>query len=197
MRYYSTPTSKITDTCQRCGREFTYKRRIPPRQFCSRACYTAARTQERVVQQCPECGVEFELLASRVKAGRTYCSELCGGLARRVPLAERFWTKVDKTVGCWLWTAYCDDGGYGVVGRPGGQLDKAHRVAWELTYGPIPLGLHVLHNCPGGDNPACVCPEHLWLGTHSDNMRDAVAKGRKGKSGGTFQPGHPYHPPRV
>jgi hypothetical protein len=54
----------------------------------------------------------------------------------------------------------------------------AHRFAWEIAKGPIPDGLGVLHNCPGGDNPACVNVAHLWLGTQAENMADMAAKGR-------------------
>jgi len=87
----------------------------------------------------------------------------------------RFWSKVQRGEGCWLWTASLDAYGYGQFGLNGTMM-KAHRVAWELTYGPIPEGMQVLHNCQGGDNRACV--RHLWLGTNDDNMADMVAKGR-------------------
>ena len=60
------------------------------------------------------------------------------------------------------------------LGRPGPTC--AHRVAWMLTNGAIPPGLHVLHRC---DNPPCVRPDHLFIGTHTDNMRDMFAKGRR------------------
>jgi hypothetical protein len=90
------------------------------------------------------------------------------------PIAERFWEKVDRTGDCWLWTGSGDR--YGHV-RLNGKIVQAHRVAWELTNGPIPEGLQCLHTC---DRPLCVNPEHLWLGTRSDNMLDMVAKGRKG-----------------
>jgi hypothetical protein len=55
----------------------------------------------------------------------------------------------------------------------------AHRTAWEITNGPIPDGLLVCHNCPDGDNPSCVRPSHLFLGTYQDNNRDTIAKRRR------------------
>lgn len=95
---------------------------------------------------------------------------------------NRFWSKVKKTDGCWLWTAYKTPitgmrGGYGQFGI-GEEVYIAHRVSWHISIGPIPDGIHVLHNCPGGDNPTCVNPSHLFLGTHLDNMRDRDAKKR-------------------
>lgn len=89
-------------------------------------------------------------------------------------IADRFWSKVDKSGECWVWTAHRRHHGYGAFFL-NGKAQSAHRVAWELTYGPIPSGRSVLHAC---DNPPCVRPEHLSLGTHTDNMRDASSKGR-------------------
>ena len=108
--------------------------------------------------------------------------------------ANRFWPKVDKSGGpdsCWPWMAAKTQHGYGYFGsvRPDGKWRSvnAHRIAWELAHGPIPTGegFHgtcVLHRC---DNPACVNPAHLFLGSNSDNVRDMFKKGRAGMQNGT------------
>lgn len=95
----------------------------------------------------------------------------------RTPLVERFWKAVEKTETCWLWRGARKTFGYGVIGSGGNDSTSlhAHRVSWEIHHGQIPNGLQVLHRC---DVPACVNPDHLFLGTQGDNMRDAVAKGR-------------------
>ena len=83
--------------------------------------------------------------------------------------------KVDERTGCWLWQKYVMKNGYGQACWPKGKVDYAHRASWTAFNGPIPDGLWVLHKC---DNPKCVNPDHLFLGTHSDNMKDCVTKGR-------------------
>jgi hypothetical protein len=98
---------------------------------------------------------------------------------RGLSLADRFWAKVEyDKAGCWLWTASLSEDGYGYFGVhevDGWRMRKAHRIAYQLAYGPIPEGVRVLHTC---DDPRCVNPEHLFLGTQTDNMRDMAAKGR-------------------
>lgn len=95
------------------------------------------------------------------------------------PAKERFWKKVDKSGGkdsCWPWTGMINHG-YGRVYRHGYKY--SHRVSYELNIGEIPDGFCVLHKC---DNPPCVNPSHLFLGTHAENMADCSRKGRFAKS---------------
>lgn len=87
---------------------------------------------------------------------------------------EKFWARVARSDGCWLWTGGTGPRGYGVV-RYQGAAFRAHRLAWILTHGPIPEGLFVCHHC---DNPPCCNPAHLFLGTGADNMRDMANKRR-------------------
>lgn len=100
--------------------------------------------------------------------------------SRRKTVEQRLMEKVRKDPGgCWLWT--------GVVVRRYGQIGvkgkgrRTHRVSYELFKGPIPEGLYVLHSC---DNPLCVNPDHLFLGTNEDNMADMVKKGRAARMAG-------------
>lgn len=93
-------------------------------------------------------------------------------------LATRFWSKVDKSDGCWLWRGQVLKNGYGVLAvtdEQGKRTTYAHRLVWELAVGPIPPGMQLCHRCDVRD---CVRPDHLFLGTQLDNMRDAKAKGR-------------------
>jgi hypothetical protein len=93
---------------------------------------------------------------------------------------QRFWNKVKKTDGCWNWTAArCRS--YGIFAPDGKVPTGAHRVSWRLAFGEIPDGLFVLHKC---DNPLCVRPDHLFLGTQSDNIKDKVNKGRQQRGSG-------------
>lgn len=95
------------------------------------------------------------------------------------PTLPRFESKFEKTSGCWLWLGAKHAKGYGhfkmPTGKGDGRVEKAHRIAYSLYVGEIPRGLMVLHKC---DTPACVNPDHLFLGTNDDNMKDMVAKGR-------------------
>lgn len=114
----------------------------------------------------------------------------------------RFFVKVEKTAGCWLWTAAKTEKGYGVFSVRG-KTFKAHRVSFELSGKTIPHGLCLLHSC---DNPACVAPHHLRCGTRRDNNLEMKAKNRHvsggthcgdSLSGGKYEFGERHHAAKI
>lgn len=170
---------RVQCTCAQCGATFVDHDRARGRKYCSRACTGLAR-RTREDRPCPRCGRAFAV-EPNASGKRIYCSMACKGAAHQVALADRFWSRVQKGEGCWLWGGSLKTNGYGQLNGPsqgGGRDGKnllAHRVAWELVNGPIPDGLWVLHRC---DNPPCVNPAHLFLGTVRDNVIDMWTKGR-------------------
>ncbi len=95
-------------------------------------------------------------------------------------IRKRFWSKIDKISspdGCWLWTA-CTNGRYGLFSWLKGCSRYVHRISWMISFGKVPKGMCVCHKC---DNPLCVNPSHLWLGTQIDNLKDMDAKDRRSK----------------
>jgi hypothetical protein len=99
------------------------------------------------------------------------------------PVADRFWRRVEKGDGCWLWTGRVGNGGYGLLDRISRGRSRpvlAHRMSWELTHGSVPNPPQELcHTC---DNRLCVRPDHMWIGTRTDNMIDCATKGRTNKA---------------
>lgn len=130
---------------------------------------------------CPMCKESFRTKPFMVKRGRQYCSRRCFQDTKENPsaIAIRFWSKVRTTDHCWIWIGNRKTnssgrtyGGFKVKGK----MRQAHRVSWEMHRGAIPAGLFVLHSC---DNPPCVNPDHLFLGTQKDNALDRDRKGRR------------------
>lgn len=95
-------------------------------------------------------------------------------MINRKSAKERFYQRVQKTNYCWIWEGYKSPAGYGVVTIYGEQ-HQTHRLSWMFECGPIPKGMIIMHTC---DNPSCVNPDHLKLGTQRDNMHDMWDKGR-------------------
>lgn len=96
--------------------------------------------------------------------------------------ATRFWSKVEKTNSCWIWTGGKSDDEHGTIGKGRGKTSNiigAHRASWMLHNGPIPRGKHILHKCPGRHNPSCVNPDHLETGNQSQNSQDAADQQRR------------------
>lgn len=131
------------------------------------------------------------------RPGRIAMAEIVQVRGRRggmtaVAVETFFVRQVHFKPGCWEWLGNKDRTGYGRFGR-GGRA--AHRFAYRLWNGPIPDGLSVLHRC---DNPGCVKPGHLWLGTQSDNLRDMASKGRHANQRKTHcKHGHEFTPENI
>jgi hypothetical protein len=147
---------------------------------------------------CAQCGASFNVKAYRAERAR-FCSKRCHYDARTSPLAERFWSRVQKTDTCWLWTGYIDKKtGYGQISLERERRHRdAHRIAWQLATGQEPpAGFHVCHSC---DVRGCVRNDeqgfyelggvllprygHLFLGTAAQNRRDCSDKGRDANVG--------------
>ncbi len=102
-----------------------------------------------------------------------------GKYAKHCTPEMRFWGRIKIAEGCWLWQGAVNTTGYGMACWANGEKNiVAHRLVYQMVKGPVPEGIEVCHTC---DVPRCCNPEHLFLGTHQDNMQDRVRKGRIGR----------------
>lgn len=128
---------------------------------------------------CPTCKKEFRRQNSQVRntvRGVNYCSHACRwGFPYLESAESRFFAVVEKGDKCWEWKGVVNKAGYGFFAPQKGCHVFSHRFSWEMHFGPIPDGLFVLHRC---DNPPCVRPDHLFLGTDMDNSTDKILKNR-------------------
>lgn len=130
----------------------------------------------KITYNCLYCGKPNP--KTRGKYRNKFCCRKCCCNSRVRSLSERFWEKVSKTESCWLWTGATARGGYGLTSADKKRI-RAHRASFEMAYGKIPEGLLVCHKC---DNPPCVRPDHLFLGTQQDNVADRHEKGRTSRA---------------
>lgn len=145
---------------------------------------------------CPDCGKPMLYTSKHCRK----CGHIYIGITQRHPRSDpivRFWSYVDKSGGptaCWPWTKFIHPKGYGIylVRGWGKRTSRTHRIAYELTYGPIPDDLYACHHC---DNPACCNPNHIFIGTQKDNMQDAARKNRTSKGDTSWSHLHRDHYP--
>lgn len=131
---------------------------------------------------CQNCSKTFLAKRSVVAIGQAkFCNRACYLVGRITPPEIRFWKFVQKTESCWLWTGNKSNWNYGLF-KAGEKDTYSHRFSWILHHGPIPEGMCVLHRC---DNPPCINPDHLFLGTFADNTHDMHKKGRANTSKGS------------
>lgn len=181
MKMGYTMNNKIKKICLICQIEFY----IPPSRekrnggkYCSNACHWESKKLPLVERKCINCNKVFHVWPSRAATAQ-FCSKACKAfdMFKNKPYPDpikRFLEKVIKLEnGCWQYKAV-DPRGYGYFDIKYKRL-RAHRYSFMIHHGKIPPGMVICHKC---DNPSCVNPEHLFLGTQLDNMRDKMQKGR-------------------
>lgn len=185
---YPKPKKVYIKLCYGCGNVYipkhTSKKNLKSSKYCGEACRHLSERPNLFIRKCENCEEYFIPVFTKIREKQLakFCSRDCSGAQKKKDLAERFWAKVDKSGDCWIWQGGADQNGYGYIYDEKRRKNaKAHRVSYEIANRfskPIPPKLLVCHKC---DNPPCVRPDHLFLGTNKNNMEDMVAKGRQNK----------------
>jgi predicted XRE-type DNA-binding protein len=186
----------VTIVCEVCGTSFTAWQSFVDQgraRFCGQICFQTTRLRgER--RDCAQCGSEFYAKPDKIRRGAgIYCGKPCFDEAQRnVPIGDRFWPRVDKTDGCWLWTGALNINGYGTIYRHFPDHVQAHRLAWEMSSGealtPDEPICHTcdVRNCVRNDDEGIYEVDgvayprrgHLFKGTVLANNHDMTQKGR-------------------
>ena len=170
-------TPKVPSICEHCGKTRWY-RPCEVQKYCCRGCYVKASSAKiaaaHVSKPCEHCGQPITGPVWKVEKAR-YCSVACTNKAKVQDVGKRFWSKVDECGPdeCWEFAAVGTDG-YGKFWYRGRSV-HASRMSYELTHEPVPDDMCVCHKC---DNPRCVNPSHLFLGSNRDNSQDMLSKNR-------------------
>lgn len=175
--------------CIQCGKTFSYERWQRNRKFCSHPCslrYSLGK--ERIFHlssNCVICGKEIRPTRTAISKGyaKKCCSVPCTAELFHRRFLVRLEKQIKKTDTCWIWEGKISKRGYGITTWYSKTV-IASRLMYEEKYGKIPDGLYACHKC---DNRACVNPDHIFLGTSSDNQQDMVRKGRS-----NFGAKHPH-----
>jgi len=171
---------KIETICKTCRKKFKFNRSELNKtkgagSFCSKECQASGH----VFIPCKKCGKKFKAYKSDLKrSNKRFCSISCFN-SRKNPI-EIFFKNISKDNhpdGCWIWEGRKDKDGYGILWNK--KAIKAHRYSMELHGNKVPHDMLACHHC---DNPPCVNPEHLFIGTNLDNVQDSIKKGRRSKN---------------